>query len=263
MIQAAQDNRADNVATLLEKGADANFRLPADFENADLAGKTALDVARDKKAKKVIPLLEAAPVQAVAAKTPKKQKKVSVAASWKRIEAWLAINNTELQGALRPPAGAEEVAQIENVIGLKLPDDFKEAWKIHNGHEDGESALIPPLDEADGVYGNSTSPGGYYLMACAEIVLEWQSWKGLVDSGEFANQESGPDKGIQDDWWHPGWIPFASNGGGDSICLDLAPTKDGTPGQVITMSHETSTRELLAPSFGQWLAGLADSIEGE
>jgi ankyrin repeat protein len=60
LIEAAAENRADNVTVLLENGVNVNLRLPADHENAQLAGKTALDVARERKAKKVIPLLEAA-----------------------------------------------------------------------------------------------------------------------------------------------------------------------------------------------------------
>ena len=123
--------------------------------------------------------------------------------------------------ALRPPAVDADLAAVETVIGNKLPSDFKEAWKIHNGNGDTKGSLLPPLDAAGDMYGNSQTPGGYYLMPCKELIQEWQNWKGLVDSGEFADTPSGPDKGIQDSWWHPGWIPFASNGGGDSICLDL------------------------------------------
>lgn len=60
LILAAQENRADNVTVLLESGAVANFRLPADCENADLAGKTALDIACTANAREVAPLLEMA-----------------------------------------------------------------------------------------------------------------------------------------------------------------------------------------------------------
>src|SRR5262249_47490208 len=126
-----------------------------------------------------------------------------------------------------------------------------EAYRIHNGQKD-EGDLIPPLAE------NEES---YFLMPTADIVREWKSWKKLADGGEFEGKESGPDRGIVDAWWHPGWVPFASNGGGDSICLDLAPTGEGQAGQVITMNHESAKRELLAPSFAHWLAALAEAVE--
>ena len=101
---------------------------------------------------------------------------------------------------------------------------------------------------------------GYRLLPLKEILAEWKRWKKLTDMGEFKNMKSGPDKGIRDDWWNPGWVPFADNGMGDLFCVDLAPTPAGTAGQVITMNHETSKRELLAPSFAAWLADLAGKI---
>lgn len=251
---AAENNRADIAAVLLENGADAAFRFAADFKSCatiNFAGKTALDVAREKKARKVIPLLEAA----AAGRRPAPLatgKAVAPGKSWRKIKKWLKANKSGLHKALHPPASAEQLAYLEGVIGAALPDDFKEAWKIHNGHEDGDN-IIAALDGAEA--------GSYFLMSCEQIVQEWQSWKGLIDSGEFADQLSGPDKGIRDAWWHPGWIPFASNGGGDSLCLDLAPTADGAVGQVISMNHESAERQLLAPSFAHWLAALAESIE--
>jgi len=85
----------------------------------------------------------------------------------------------------------------------------------------------------------------------------------LVDAGEFATDTSTPDEGIRSDWWHPGWIPFASNGCGDSLCIDLAPTATGVAGQIISMNHETAQRRLLAPSFAQFLNQLAEQLEDD
>jgi cell wall assembly regulator SMI1 len=185
----------------------------------------------------------------------------SVADGWRRIEGWLEVNNPPLRAALKPPASDAELAAIEAVIGAELPGDFKESWRVHGGTGDTAGSLIPARDAPGDRYGNATTPGGYYLMPCAEILLEWRSWKLLADGGEFAGQESTGDHGIRRAWWHPGWVPFASNGGGDSICLDLAPAAAGTVGQVITMNHETAERELLAPSYARWLAEVADLVE--
>jgi cell wall assembly regulator SMI1 len=258
LIVAAKENRADNLAVLLENGADAGFRLPADFENTDLAGKTALDVARETKAKKIIPLLEAAATQkgmpgASAKKPAAKASHVTVADGWKKIDAWLQANNPGLKKTLNNPASDKQIAELEKVVGVKLPADFTQSLRIHDGQMYSEGDLIPPTEEG---------ASGYFLMASGDIAEEWQNRKKLRDSGEFADKESGPDPGIKDAWWHPGWIPFASNGGGDSLCLDLAPTKVGKAGQVITMNHESARRELLAPSFAEWLAALAEAIEG-
>jgi cell wall assembly regulator SMI1/ankyrin repeat protein len=257
LMMAAEKNRADNVTVLLENSAHASFRLPADFENENLACKTALNVAREHKAKKVIALLEAADSSKgkhgpAAKKPPAKAKKVSVSDCWQRIEAWLAANDPDLNKTLNKPASDKQVAHLEKVIGAALPAAFKESCRIHNGQKHSEGDLVPPLEEGD---------GSYFLLSCADSAQEWRCWKQLTDGGEFADKESGPDIGIRDAWWHPGWVPIASNGGGDSICLDLAPTKEGQVGQVITMNHETAKRELLAPSFAHWLADLAGALE--
>jgi len=150
-------------------------------------------------------------------------------------------------------AGAQDLTRLAQTVGKELPEDFKAAYGIHNGQQGGGD-LIPAIAENE---------EGYFLMPTKAIISEWKSWKSLVDNGEFKGKESSPETGIQGAWWHPGWLPFASNGGGDSICLDLAPAPGGTRGQVITMNHETSRRQLLAPSFSAWFTEVAQTIEAD
>jgi cell wall assembly regulator SMI1 len=185
---------------------------------------------------------------------------VSVPDCWTGIETWLAAHNPELRRALRPPVGDADLAALEASVGVELPHAFKESWRIHDGTGDTEGNLIPARDAPGDIHGNATTPGGYYLMPCSEIVYEWKSWKGLADMGEFADRESAGGQKVQRAWWHTGWVPFASNGGGDSICLDLAPGPDGTVGQVITMNHDSAEREVLAPSFARWLADMVELL---
>jgi cell wall assembly regulator SMI1/ankyrin repeat protein len=248
LTRAIEGNRADIVEVLLAAGANPAQRLPDDFVHKDMAGKSALEIARAKKAKKLIPLLES-PVKPEAAS----EKAPDVASSWKKIEASLKKKSPALRKRLNKGATDAQLQEVETATGLKLPADFVAAYTIHNGNQDGPDDLSPPPEP---------SKAGYFLLATEDIVAEWRSWKQLLDGGEFAGRQSGPDRGIRDAWWHFGWLPFALNGGGDSYCLDLAPTPDGKVGQVITMSHETAERKLLTPSFAQWLADLAESLEG-
>jgi cell wall assembly regulator SMI1 len=44
------------------------------------------------------------------------------------------------------------------------------------------------------------------------------------------------------------WIPFATDGGGNSLAADLAPAPGGTAGQVIVIGSEEDLRWVLAPS---------------
>ena len=66
------------------------------------------------------------------------------------------------------------------------------------------------------------------FLSCEEIVSQGKTWKELLDGGDFKDTFYGSDDGIKNDWWNPKWIPFAHNGGGDHLCLDLDPASSGT-----------------------------------
>jgi cell wall assembly regulator SMI1 len=241
LIDAINGNRPENVAVLMEAGADPNQQI---------AGRTAIEYAKAKKAKKILPLLEG--VKPTSKADQKVTTQPTIADSWRKIEVWLAANEPQLMSSLNPGATDAQILEVEKAIGNSLPEQIKESYRIHNGQSSGD--LIPsPQPDAD--------ESSYVLYSTVEMLREWRSWKELADSGEFSGMESGPDQGIKNSWWHPGWISFASNGGGDSMCIDLAPAQGGTVGQIITMNHESSTRQKLANSFAEWLSELADTIE--
>jgi cell wall assembly regulator SMI1 len=76
-----------------------------------------------------------------------------------------------------------------------------------------------------------------------------------LDGGEFEDFEDvepvGPVKG--EFWWNPLWIPIATNGGGDDICIDLDPAEGGKVGQIITFWHDWELREVILDSLEEWL----------
>ena len=83
----------------------------------------------------------------------------------------------------------------------------------------------------------------------------------LLDDGDFADLEGEPDDGVASDFWQRGWVPFADNGAGDYLCVDLAPAAGGTVGQIIVHGHETGRHHVLAASLGEYLTALADRME--
>jgi cell wall assembly regulator SMI1 len=99
-------------------------------------------------------------------------------------------------------------------------------------------------------------------LALEQIVQEWNMQKELLEMGDFADLEPQSSEGIFNDWWNVGWIPFASNGGGDYYCVDMAPTDVGTTGQIISHFHESGEHQVLAPSLGEYLNDLANLLEG-
>lgn len=155
---------------------------------------------------------------------------------WTRFEAWLSEHWPEGLESLHPPATDEQIASLQEALGRALPDDFVACLKIHNGQDASVGGMFD----------------GCEFLSTDEILAQWAVWKDLLDGGDFAGITSDPASGIQDDWWNAGWIPFTHDGGGNHLCLDLAPDASGTPGQVITMWHDSAERERLAPGFASW-----------
>lgn len=239
------------VAALLAAGADPNLRFnwhEANRHNEGHIGKTPLEFAREQKRKKMVVLLATPQEARPAAPAAKQLGAADIAAIWKNLEKALRKEAPELKKSLGKAATNADLSKLEAAVGVPLPDDFKASYLIHNGMKDGEQAFVPEewLNEP------------YYLMPLEQILQEWKMMKELVDIGEFSSNESAPDDGIAPHWWHPSWIPFISNGGGDSLCIDLAPTKKGTRGQVIQYSHESDQRRLIARSFAAFLNELVD-----
>ncbi|MDQ1832365.1 SMI1/KNR4 family protein [Massilia scottii] len=155
---------------------------------------------------------------------------------WTRFEIWLSEHWPEGLAGLNPPATDEQIASLEDAIGIKLPEDYVACLKIHNGQN----------PEVGGLFDGSE------FLSTDDILAQWTVWKGLLDGGDFVDVYSDPASGVQKDWWNARWIPFTHNGCGDHLCLDLAPEASGSLGQVITMWHDSGERELAAPSFGSW-----------
>lgn len=174
---------------------------------------------------------------------------VSVAESWQRIEAWLGEHAKALAKSLSKGAPAGQLQELETQLGVTLPGEFKQSLAIHDGQKE-DCDFIPD----DGI-------GSFYLLCIKDIPKEWKQWNRLLAIGEFKDAKTNQDKGVAQGWWNSAWIPFASNGAGDFLCIDLAPALDGAIGQIIRVRHDDPARVVMAESFGVWLAQLAGTIE--
>ncbi|BEN51430.1 MULTISPECIES: SMI1/KNR4 family protein [Serratia] len=163
---------------------------------------------------------------------------------WEKMEAILQDTDPDLLADLGPPATDEDIATLEQALGLSLPADFVACMKIHNGQHGISHGLF---DECE-------------FLSTSRIIQEWRIWKGLLDGGDFEGAESCPQSGIRPEWWSPAWIPFTYNGAGDHLCIDLAPTDVGIPGQIITLWHDDGVREKQADSFIQWFTQYVEQM---
>jgi cell wall assembly regulator SMI1 len=180
-----------------------------------------------------------------------KEGTMEVTAAWADIEEWLTANAPKVKKSLRPPADDAKLANLQKKLKLTLPADFVASVRVHDGQRsDDGCALIPGPPHPLGL-------GWYELLPLTDIRREWSMMKGLDDIGEFEGRKPRATRGIQPVWWSQEWVPIADNGGGDYVCLDLAPAKGGTVGQVILFGHEGTPQRRVARSFAEWLGNLA------
>ena len=175
-----------------------------------------------------------------------------IVATWQRIDEWLNRNAPEVGQGLRPGATEEQVAATEQTLGVVFPEDVRQSYRCHDGQ-----GLDPMLGCA---VGGGFVTGGDFL-SLDGIVDQWKVWKDLLDSDTFDGMASDPQPGVKSDWWNPKWVPITHDGSGNHFCLDLDPAPGGKIGQIITMWHDGSEREVIDDSFSDWLSQLANEYE--
>lgn len=164
---------------------------------------------------------------------------------WLRIENWIKAHLPGIIDTLQPAATPIDLQKLEDLVKLPLPQSFKDFLAVHNGQVWGTHLKLMDTDR---------------LLSTEDIAMEWEGWLAVMPEinafnlemfGEVAGSE--PDAGIKPDWWNEAWIPITSNGSGDSYCIDLDPADGGTHGQIIRLWHDIPDRELIAPSFAEWI----------
>ncbi len=164
--------------------------------------------------------------------------------TWERIERWFAENAPEFRIRLLPGAFEADIEALEADLSVTLPESFRASLLVHNG----QHGLARPLVEE------------WQLASVADVRREWEVMQEIYDRGAFTDTAVNPIGPVQPVWWLPQWIPFAYNGAGDLLCLDMAPAPGGSVGQIVTFWHTQETRQVLAPDFGEWLATFAADL---
>jgi cell wall assembly regulator SMI1 len=173
---------------------------------------------------------------------------------WHRFENWLEQNIPDAIQTLNPGASLEEIEAIQNILNIKLPDDYIASCMIHNGQNQESPSLT--------CWGTLLSLGVISDSSFTTVRTEWTILKGVYDE-DWINESEGDrlDNLVKNFWWIPKWIPITSNGGGDGFCLDLDPGENGTQGQVIEFIHDSGSRKVEAPSFRSWFEQLVNGVE--
>lgn len=163
---------------------------------------------------------------------------------WEKIESLLQEKRPEYLQVLNDGASKEQIAQLESLIGLKLPEEIRVSLQRHDGQKQDVISVW----------------GGQELLSCEGIAYNWQTNKELLDEGVGWN-DGEVEEGVKQQWWSPQWIPWLNNGGGDLTCIDLDPAADGKVGQVIDVGHDSGERPLLYPSFVEFMADFVEDLK--
>jgi cell wall assembly regulator SMI1 len=161
----------------------------------------------------------------------------SVKAAWERLKRWSAANLPRSRRTDSPPASEEQLREFEAVIGVKLPKDVRDSYRVYNGQCAGLGII----------YGLAVEP----LRDC---LCHWKSWvkgyKGNLEDGSDAgldeNCSSFPQGFVRPVYFDRGWIPLTYDGGGNHIAVDLNPGPKGTRGQVIIFGRDDEFHPVLA-----------------
>jgi len=159
--------------------------------------------------------------------------------------------------AAKPPATAAKLAAFEKAIGHALSPALRAAWRVANGA--GQYLDAPVLWEND-------DSSGFELLSVEAAQKQHAGHaklaKQYVDADYGDPKPRGPR--IASGWFLPGWVPFASFGGGSlRLMVDYTPGKKGTAGQIIGFVHDPDAMHWVASSFEDLLAQSLEAFEGE
>lgn len=171
----------------------------------------------------------------------KKKVEAEVQATWREIKKWYKKHAPKLLKDLRDGVADEEIEAFESKIGLSLPEDYKASLKLHDGE----------------VYVHD-----YNYLSLESVSGKWSSMERRRKKGDFKGREvyQRGEGIIKNTWWHPGWIPFAEDGGGNYICIDMAPAKRGVVGQILKWERESGPYPIKLNSFLDWLKVYKDYL---
>lgn len=150
---------------------------------------------------------------------------------WNRMDAWS-------QGSSGPGASDAEIAEAEDALGVRLPEDLRVSFALRN------PLWLPTRDEN---------------LALQDVVAVWQHLCGTWTENN-RGRGSIPSGPIKPDWWNARWIPVTFNQG-NCYFVDLDPAPGGNAGQVVSYDIEGPRTQLMAPSFRGWLEQFLDDFD--
>lgn len=157
---------------------------------------------------------------------------------WDIIKSWLLENHPSLLLGFAEPAIESQIRKAESELDCALPNDYREFLGIHNGQKSDVEPMVWTCS----------------LKSVEQLADNKKSISEIFDDPNESICHS-INLAIKPIVWSKHWIPIGvSARGRDILCLDLDPTEQGNPGQVILTAFDTNNHLLLASSFREFLS---------
>ena len=193
-------------------------------------------------------------------------------AAWHDLLAAAADAGYAICELVNEPATPQRVAEAERAIGRRLPDDLAGLYLLSDGQVDW-SPLVggPDGDRQRGRWVGSLFGAGWSFDPLQRLQSGYQGWADvrggytadeLVTDFDEAVEVRGDDP-VKKRYSSPDWIPFATDGGGNSLAVDLDPAPGGTVGQVIVIGSDEDLRRVIAPSVLELLRLCARQLRAQ
>ena len=178
---------------------------------------------------------------------------------FERLEAALA-RQPEPVGLypLQPPATQAALVQLEQQVGVRLPDDVRNLYLAHNGERDiwyrtPGKAPSPP-----------TLPCLHTWLPLEQALQTWNMHREVEETPDyFGFPDTEPTDQVKAQNYSPKWIPIGADNTGCCIHVDLDPGPAGRMGQLIYYDRDTGIDrdEVVASSLTAYLQQLIHCLE--
>jgi cell wall assembly regulator SMI1 len=176
---------------------------------------------------------------------------ISMREIWLTIERILANKFPSILQDFNLPCVANDLDFLKTITNNQLTDLY-EFYALHDGQNNYDLAFSNPWRLLSVRHIKSN-----LKVMNEDLIAEWEK-DGMSPSDEAEAQ--GPVRPVL---WSKKWIPIASNGGGDLLCVDLDPDTGGQSGQIIVWWHETVLREVLYSSFSEMMSDYLRDLQAD
>ena len=141
--------------------------------------------------------------------------------------------------------------EAETLLGFPLDRGLRDAWQLADGSEHGVRVFSRP--------GFLT---GYDFLSLTSALEERENMREIAPQYEGYVEKKPRDQRIRPGWFHEGWLPFATFGGGTLLQIqDYFPTEKGNIGQIIAFTHDPDEISYVAPDFQALLSQSSSWIQ--